>query len=559
MNSFLVGNECLTLYFQVIQLYCATSRSVQDAGNIQTTRQEFPHNSGSSNKENNNEKVISVRITSSVAVGRGNGKPIQRADINETKKEHFRDRRTTTEASENKDEKENITDLPVNLKGANIEFLKQLNAKTEERGDHFQSAALRYDNDGRISHDTKNDRVNIKEEDILDASKILSSDDYNDFGTKSISILDDALKLSEERINHNNSTDSEMFSTSKPATENHYLSTLYDESEFNSDDKNRYSHLDNNKESKEIDDSVAESSIKSVLKIANKHSDDYENIENVPLARSLEQSPSSKNYIQGLINKPPSERESSTRVTTVSFNIVHDNPKILSFNDPGQPFSNPSKSFQELQKFYESPTIYSRPAQIYSEPAKIYSVPAKIYSEPAKIYSEPSKIYSEPAKIYSVPAKFYSEPASLHLKASAPRNYSPWQQPPPPTSTTLNTTPVTTITIPDSKNTPPTPQQVETNYEADEKDVITDGQSHGVEESTTEKCKQDNCKVGYVVKGRQFNKYRVEERTSDGFIVGEYGVVRNEDGALRGVRYTADSEASSRLINDALMKFLQLK
>ncbi|CAH2076418.1 unnamed protein product, partial [Iphiclides podalirius] len=82
---------------------------------------------------------------------------------------------------------------------------------------------------------------------------------------------------------------------------------------------------------------------------------------------------------------------------------------------------------------------------------------------------------------------------------------------------------------------------------------------HGVQKANNENCKQENCKVGYVVEGRQYKKYRVEERTSDGFIVGEYGVVRNEDGALRGVRYTADSEASPRLIQDALMKFLQLK
>ncbi|KOB71178.1 Uncharacterized protein OBRU01_14198 [Operophtera brumata] len=543
-----MNRHLIWIYILVIQLYCVTSRSVQDAGNNNTTGHVYPYNSGSSSNENNDEKVISVRITSSVAIGRGNGKPTQRAHNGEPKKEH-------KEVSENEDENEQITDLPLNLKGANIEFLKQLNAKKEEQG-HLQSAALRYpDNDGRITHETKNDRVNINEGDIPSGSKISQHDfSYHSFRSKPISILDDALKLADTRLNPNK-TDSETFTDSKPATDNAYLSTLYDESEFNGEDKNSFSQLDY-KETKEIEDSIAESSIKSVLKIANKHSEDYENIENVPLARSIEHSPSSKNYIQGLINKPPSERESSTRVTTVSFNIVHDAPKIPSFNDPSQPY--PSQSFQD-QKFYESPTIYSRPAQIYSEPAKIYSVPAKIYSEPAKIYSEPAKIYSEPAKIYSVPAKFYSEPASLHLKASVPTNYSPWHQQPAPSSTTLNTTPETTIPIPDSSQSPPAPHQEETNYEVDEKDsAITDGRSDA-EESTTEKCKQDNCKVGYVVKGRQFNKYRVEERTSDGFIVGEYGVVRNEDGALRGVRYTADSEASPRLIYDALMKFLQLK
>ncbi|KAJ1521016.1 hypothetical protein ONE63_002728 [Megalurothrips usitatus] len=63
---------------------------------------------------------------------------------------------------------------------------------------------------------------------------------------------------------------------------------------------------------------------------------------------------------------------------------------------------------------------------------------------------------------------------------------------------------------------------------------------------------------GYVVEGRNYRKYRVEEKTPDGFIVGEYGVVSHQDGSLRGVRYTADSTINPRLIYDALVKFLSL-
>ncbi|KAF4526607.1 hypothetical protein B566_EDAN006422 [Ephemera danica] len=66
-------------------------------------------------------------------------------------------------------------------------------------------------------------------------------------------------------------------------------------------------------------------------------------------------------------------------------------------------------------------------------------------------------------------------------------------------------------------------------------------------------------KVGYVVEGRNYRKYRVEERTPDGFIVGEYGVVSHDDGQLRGVRYTADSTINPKLIYEALMNFLKLK
>lgn len=119
--------------------------------------------------------------------------------------------------------------------------------------------------------------------------------------------------------------------------------------------------------------------------------------------------------------------------------------------------------------------------------------------------------------------------------------------------------------------------QPEQNYEIDESvSVITNGRTHGVQslktladklpsatpaldgktlEATTD---ADGQKVGYVVEGRNYRKYRVEERTSDGFIVGEYGVVSHNDGTLRGVRYTADGTINPRLIYDALMKFLSL-
>lgn len=100
----------------------------------------------------------------------------------------------------------------------------------------------------------------------------------------------------------------------------------------------------------------------------------------------------------------------------------------------------------------------------------------------------------------------------------------------------------------------------EENYEVDEAvSVITNGKAHGVQESTPPSADQEEQnKFGYVVEGRNFRKYRVEERTADGFIVGEYGVVSHDDGSLRGVRYTADSNINPRLIYDTLVKFLSL-
>lgn len=69
----------------------------------------------------------------------------------------------------------------------------------------------------------------------------------------------------------------------------------------------------------------------------------------------------------------------------------------------------------------------------------------------------------------------------------------------------------------------------------------------------------DDDKVAYVVEGRNYRKYRVEEKTDDGFIVGEYGVVDHNDGNLSGVRYTADSTIDRSLIQKGLLTFLKLK
>ncbi|CAK1540514.1 unnamed protein product [Leptosia nina] len=414
------------------------------------------------------EQIISVRITSSVAVERGvktkpnNGaidivaitthEPFTTlADVTGafTTATNYDLGTNTFQTTENV--RESITELPPHLAGANIEYIKQLQAKKESR-----------------------------------------------------TLFSDADK----------------YATSQ--SENHLNDTIQSES--------------NTRFQKDL---------------TVKHGDKNEHfIGDIPIARSIPLSYSSKSYIQ----RDPSYN--NQKLTTVSFNVVHDSSK-LSYNQQSA-YTAPNQS---QQKYYNAPPkIYSEPAQIYSEPAKFYSEPARVYSEPSKIYSEPAKVYSEPAKIYSEPAKFYSEPASLHLTSDHDlTSRNPWIQRTDTTAHTYSTTPSNGVTNPYT-NDRPVEHQPEKNYEIDEKvSVMTDGRSHGEQPNNPENCKQENCKVGYVVEGRQFRKYRVEERTSDGFIVGEYGVVRNEDGALRGVRYTADSEASPRLIHDALMKFLQLK
>lgn len=81
----------------------------------------------------------------------------------------------------------------------------------------------------------------------------------------------------------------------------------------------------------------------------------------------------------------------------------------------------------------------------------------------------------------------------------------------------------------------PMPEQ---NYEVDESvSLMTNGRAHGIQSTTARvnphvdeanvnlpsnipQDQEQDAKFGYVVEGRNFRKYRVEEKTADGFIVG---------------------------------------
>lgn len=292
------------------------------------------------------------------------------------------------------------------------------------------------------------------------------------------------------------------------------------------------------------------------------------------------------------------------------------------YGEPSKYYSEPAKVYSEPSKVYgEQEKIYSEPSKVYSEPARIYSEPSKVYSKPSKVYGEPSKVYGQPSKVYSLPAgTVYPTTTTTQAPSTQrPTKISTTTQPPQLKKVIFNLDklPYDLLNAPaaeENKNylfapqldnqrfhqftrksqeqqfeTPliqsqhqhhehigsehllqstvdtTTPQHSSTpdqNYEIDEAvSVMTNGQQHGVQPPTnspSNEAADPDPKVGFVVEGRNFRKYRVEEKTPDGFIVGEYGVVSNNDGSLRGVRYTADSNISPNLIYEALMKFLSL-
>lgn len=274
----------------------------------------------------------------------------------------------------------------------------------------------------------------------------------------------------------------------------------------------------------------------------------------------------------------------------------------------------PAKNYGEPSK------NYGEPSKVYSEPAKNYGVPSKVYSEPSKVYSEPAKVYSsDPDPIQQEEIPQTVRPHWRYLPSTNSKDASTSVPPRKPIFTDLINVPYDALNAPleeypqakpvqiqhqqtfndnitsnyqhfqqfINKNLNPqmnyqSTQHPEINYEIEESvSVMSNGRVHGIQTTTpktttivpqhNEHDINDNnnnqetpinsqdAKFGYVVEGINYRKYRVEEKTPDGFIVGEYGVVNNNDGSpIRGVRYTADSNINPRLIYDALLKFLSL-
>jgi len=218
-------------------------------------------------------------------------------------------------------------------------------------------------------------------------------------------------------------------------------------------------------------------------------------------------------------------KAASSVAETVQRRVVAEQPQVQSNGHVSSAFKRVGVSSQKAQSNYQTniPQInvnlnnQIRSHQFQGETSRVHKIYDTHQETPERNYELPEQIYGSPERIYATPEK---------------------------------------------------------NYEVDEAvSVMTNGRAHGVQSSaeTTpadtslrelnsqgEQPHDPNSKFGYVVEGRNFRKYQVEERTPDGFIVGEYGVVSHDDGSLRGVRYTADGTINPRLIYDALVKFLSL-
>lgn len=264
----------------------------------------------------------------------------------------------------------------------------------------------------------------------------------------------------------------------------------------------------------------------------NDYHDDYDYTETYPLS---------------FIQNKNSSMSKNTRISSTAESKDYFVTRKYNQDDFNDSSDKQSSQNLEVKKYYEhQERNWGLPEKNYGTTSRNWGIPESQQNKQElssqKAYHTTERNWGVPEKVYGIPES-PSRPIGL---SGAPR---------PSDTAGINY------------------HRPEQNYEVDESvSVMTNGRTHGVQAplgKVTEKPLQfkvgqvpakpdDNQKVGYVVEGRNYRKYRVEERTPDGFIVGEYGVVSNNDGSLRGVRYTADGTINPRVIYDALMKFLAL-
>jgi len=292
---------------------------------------------------------------------------------------------------------------------------------------------------------------------------------------------------------------------------------------------------------------------------------------------------------------PPTPRRVDGGVTNEHANTAQDSQKVVSI------VSSSKSSVVSIQKTprpkVSVPSLYSirrrngsrKPGltttttpswqeteKVWGEPAKVWSLPAQVWSEPERVWSQPEKVWTPPSSPAPPKQKSWKQATQKQLELSSdyPNDEATSQQgPQEPSQEDEGVTTGPFVVLGEDEN-----EQDSIDGEIDGHLVlpatlssssiskISSSNNYNEDLSNSKNNSQQqphqgksNLKFGYVLEGSNVRRYRVEERTPDGFIVGEYGVLNNQNAFLRGVRYTADGTINPRLIHEALMKFLSLR
>lgn len=235
---------------------------------------------------------------------------------------------------------------------------------------------------------------------------------------------------------------------------------------------------------------------------------------------------------------------------------------------------------------YATPeTNHATPESVHAQPEIVHGKPEVNYATPETNYATPERNYATPEINYATPEMQYGRPEAEFVATFHGHSSKSTTQAASTTTTSTTTELPTTLPVSESTATGNSIQVVKTaigpvisislSQEAvDQIKELTnpplDGQppvSQGLESSPVDDDEDYGDGKGALVSNLDdeseidpdAHKYLVEEKTPDGYIVGEFGVISRSSGSLRGVRYTAHGSINPQLIQDALRTFLSLK
>ena len=173
-------------------------------------------------------------------------------------------------------------------------------------------------------------------------------------------------------------------------------------------------------------------------------------------------------------------------------------------------------------------------------PEQVYGLPEINYGTPETVHGKPEEVYGTPELVYGLPETTTSRP----------------------TTTTSRTT--TTTMTDSSLNNKAIDGLIESfNDKLDNRPLDGAGRPFPLVDEDDEELGTSHQELDSdsdaIQEPDEGQKYLVEEKTPDGYIVGEFGVMSPSSGSLRGVRYVAHGSINPQLIKEALRTFLSLK
>ena len=204
-----------------------------------------------------------------------------------------------------------------------------------------------------------------------------------------------------------------------------------------------------------------------------------------------------------------------------------------------------------------------------------YATPESVYGTPESVHGTPESVYGTPESVYGIPEQAQSTAATqskadAHPVTEATTELTRRLHSPPLDGSTVEADLIQQF----GDALEPTGETAKAQFQSGEQHNVKQSAhwsldvgdeedpaaafDQQLDQSPPDGDSDSEENEDMFISDHDAHKYLVEEKTPDGYIVGEFGIVNRSSGNLRGVRYTAHGSINPQLIQDALRTFLSL-